>query len=113
MQTTKYVRKTFYVDAVQVTAENMPDAAQWCDGEINFDEEGNPATSFIKVRVKRPVNAKQTQAYIGDWILKSDAGFKVYTSRAFANSFVPAESDSEDRVVGNVFDTSKTEEKSE
>lgn len=94
--TEKYVRKPLYVDAVQVTKENFIDVARWCFGEIvpnNPDtdlqvlEDPNPDECHIHVRVHNPKNAKQTQAHVGDWILYTERGYKVYTTKAFLANF--------------------------
>ncbi len=84
LDTTKYVRKPFYVDAVQITTENIDEIAQWCEGEVQSDKDG---TKYVKVRVLRPLNDRQTKAYVGDWVLYAGTGFKVYTTKAFGNSF--------------------------
>lgn len=99
MKTHKFARKTFYVDAVRVTAENMSEVAEWCGGEILTDEidgselnenEKELAESpaqYVKVKVHRPMNDRQTRAYIGDWVLWAGSGFKAYTPKAFDKSF--------------------------
>lgn len=92
METTKFVRKPFPVDAVRVTLENIDEVAAWCGGEVRLGA-GRPGRkveieTYIKVPADRPLNEKQTQAYIGDWVLKAETGgFKVYTNRAMDNSF--------------------------
>lgn len=83
-----FVRKPFEVEAVQVTAENLTDVSDWCDGEIRSTAENVP---FIKVNVHRPLTTRQTRAFIGDWVLFAGRGFKVYTTKAFQASFVPSE----------------------
>jgi hypothetical protein len=83
-----YLRKPFTVDAVRVTAKNMYDVATWCDGNIIQTTDGPK----IKVNVKRPLSPKQTIANVGDWVLSSDSGFKVYTAPSFENTFDPVES---------------------
>lgn len=93
--TTKYVRKPLYVDAVQITEENFDDAVRWCFGEQDADDEGK----FIKVRVHQPKNQRQTRAYVGDWILYTERGYKVYTDRAFQTNFDLAEPNAEDPEV--------------
>jgi hypothetical protein len=93
MQTEKYNRKSFEVDAVKVTATNMGEVADWCGGTI--ENPGNDVP-FIRVRVNRPINDRQTQAFAGDWILGAGSGFKVYTDKAFVNCF---EKVTEPRVV--------------
>lgn len=80
-----YQRKPFEVLAAQVTEENMLDVADWCEGEIRTTAEN---TRFIKVHVAHPLMARQTRAFVGDWVLFAGRGYKVYTSKAFTNSFV-------------------------
>lgn len=90
VETVKFIRKSFPVDAVQVTLENMKDIARWCAGTImhDGDKEGHLSRDYIKVRVAYPINEKQTQAYLGDWVLKSGKSFKVYTNAAFEKNFI-------------------------
>jgi hypothetical protein len=85
METSKYARKPFTVDAVQVTDENIMEVAQWCSGEVVVDDSGK----HIKVRVARVLNERQTKAYVGDWVLYAGTGYKVYTAKAFTKSFEP------------------------
>lgn len=83
MKTHKFARKPFYVDAVRVSDANMEEVAEWCKGTIEKSEEG----TFIKVEVHRPLTERQTQAFVGDWVLFAGSGFKVYTPKAFDKSF--------------------------
>lgn len=89
VQTQQFVRKSFPVEAVQVTPDNMKDVAKWCVGQIMSDgeKEGHLSREYIKVRVAYPINERQTQAFLGDWVLKSGKSFKVYTNSAFEKSF--------------------------
>lgn len=82
IETTKYVRKPFEVEAVQVTEENIEEVKDWCQGTLMSDNR-----PFIKVRVARALNERQTKAYPGDWVLYAGTGFKVYTSKAFHKTF--------------------------
>lgn len=86
----RFVRKPFYVDGIQVTASNMNEVAQWCSGEIKeaptASSKGKPVP-FIKVRVKSPLNDRQTKAYVGDWVLLANGDFKVYTNKSFEAAF--------------------------
>lgn len=85
MKTHKFARKPFYVDAVRVSETNIEEVAQWCEGEIKTDSQG---LRYIHVtNVHRPLNDKQTQAYLGDWVLLYGSGFKVYIPKAFDKSF--------------------------
>lgn len=81
---TVWVRKPFEVKAVQVTEENMDDVAAWCSGKIRQNSYKIP---YIHVDVRPFVNARQTKAFVGDWVLFAARGFKVYTDKAFKASF--------------------------
>jgi len=93
--TEKYVRKPLFVDAVQVTEENFETIARWCFGEVgNIDDspvdmsaDVKPKEQYIHVRVHNPKNPRQTKAFVGDWILYTDRGYKVYTTKAFQANF--------------------------
>jgi hypothetical protein len=85
LNTVKYMRKPFEVDAVQVTVTNLAEVAEWCQGEVLA--EGTPPAQYVKVNVERVLNDRQTKAFIGDWVLYAGQGFKVYTDRAFKKSF--------------------------
>jgi hypothetical protein len=90
----KYIRKPLYVDAVRVTNANFNEIAAWCQGEILRDDEvlrdaegqgtGKP---YIKVRVHNPINPRQMKAFVGDWLLYTERGYKVYTNKAFHTAF--------------------------
>lgn len=104
LQTERFVRLPFYVDAVQVTSANMDAVAKWCQGDVRSSAKGDPdlqtamdpktekttvPEKYIKVRVVRPANDRQSMAFVGDWILYAGTGYKVYTDRAFQKSFEP------------------------
>jgi hypothetical protein len=100
----QYARKPFFVDAVQITADNMEEVALWCAGEIREEEpdhEGATPTKYVHVRVHRPLNERQSRGYIGDWVLYAGTGYKVYNNKAFNNSFDPSAGTEK---VTNVFD---------
>lgn len=105
IETKKFVRKPFSVEAVEVTEENMEEVAQWCKGQrrtsAGEDEVGRQR--YIKVAVKRPLDEKQTKAYVGDWVVaaigQNIRGFKVYTPRAFTKSFDEIADDMVDTVT--------------
>lgn len=97
VHTTKYVRKPLYVDAVQVTKENFEEVLSWCQGDIGFmdgsdimrpDEvDINPDKQYIRIRVHNPQSPRQTKAFVGDWILYTEKGYKIYTEKAFTENF--------------------------
>jgi hypothetical protein len=93
--TEKYIRKPLIVEAVQVTEENFATVKRWCMGQVcNNDEtpvdpaaDLDPKSQYIHVRVHNPKNSRQTKAYINDWILYTERGYKVYTTKAFQQNF--------------------------
>lgn len=99
--TTRYVRKPLYVEAIKVTEENFFDVARWCVGTINNMDESpvteatplSPNTQYIHVRVHNPKNPRQTRAQVGDWILYTERGYKVYTDKAFQQNFTKVDED--------------------
>lgn len=95
MQTAKFTRKPFEVDAVQVTDDNIDEVAKWCQGEVK-EEDNRP---YIKVRVLRVIDERQTKAFVGDWVLYAGTGYKVYTPKAFQKSFIPVGQPAEQRTV--------------
>lgn len=84
MDTEEYLRKPLKVAAVRVTADNIHDVANWCSGKIT---ENAGDDIHIEVEVARTLSDRQKKAYVGDWVLLAGTGYKVYTNRAFHNSF--------------------------
>lgn len=93
--TTKYVRKPLIVDAVQVTADNFEELANWCQGSIVNNDKSepvdvvDPSSQHIHVRVHNPRSERQTKAFVGDWILYTERGYKIYNTKAFTMTFAP------------------------
>jgi hypothetical protein len=105
MQINRFMRKTFYVDAVQVTDTNLHFVAQWCDGKVktlnqeegrNWNTPGRIGNPYVKVKVNRPLSMRQTAAFAGDWVVKvthttreggTADSYRVYTNGAFNRSF--------------------------
>lgn len=84
-----FVRKQFPVQAVRVTPQNIEELAESCGGKIMHDgeKEGNFSRDYIKVLVQYPKNERQTQAHIGDWLVKQGRNYKVYLDPAFRATF--------------------------
>lgn len=86
--TKKYIRKPLVVDAVQVTEDNMEEIAKWCQGEVRSMDESN-RSQYVHVRVHNPRSPRQTRAFVGDWLLYTEMGYKIYNTKAFVSSFDP------------------------
>jgi hypothetical protein len=83
LEISKFMHKPVFVEAVQVTAENMEAIADWCGGAIQKSGEN----VFIKANVPGAKSNRHTKAFAGDWVLKTDHGVKIYTPKAFEFSF--------------------------
>lgn len=92
----KFERIPFPVNRVEITDSNMAEVAKWCGGAVRFTtknvrgEDGEfkrTKVRYIKVDVHNPLNDRQSRGFVGDSILESDMGFKVYTQRAFEKAF--------------------------
>ena len=104
METTTFSRRPFEVEAIQVTEENIKAVAEWCRGKVlHAQRTAGTIEPYIKVQTHRPANKKQTMAFIGDWILRAETGFKIYTDAAMQNSF------EERRQTRNVFEDNQPE----
>lgn len=107
--TEKFVRKPLYVDAVRVTADNFLELAFWTQGSIRNNDDTEPEAGkpidpdnqHIRIKVHKPMNLRQQQAHVGDWILKMEPDqrggqqkIKIYNPEAFDSSF--------DKVTGHM-----------
>lgn len=80
----KFIRKPFPVEGVRVTKDNMQLVAEWCGGEIRQNAKG---VKHVFIDVHRPMTERQTMAFVGDWVLFADRGYKIYTQNAFSRNF--------------------------
>ena len=103
IKTEQYIRKPLFVDAVRVTDENFDEMVNWCQpkGEVMTDPDTNKR--YIKIRVSYPKGPRQTKAFVGDWILWNDrGGYKIYTDKAFRESFEPVKESTHPNVATTV-----------
>jgi hypothetical protein len=88
----KFARKPIIVEAIQIDEKNMRQVAQWCSGDVRTDVNHRNKTKerYVKVRVFMPKTERQTMGFVTDWVLYAGTGgYKVYTDRAFRNTFDP------------------------
>jgi hypothetical protein len=94
----RYVRKNANIEAARVNLAELSKIRDWCDGSILASDASENAgrSLFIEIKLPRQLRAKKrSRAYVGDWIVKDDEGFKVYSDDEF-RVFSPAIKD-EDR----------------
>jgi hypothetical protein len=86
----KFTRKTFSIEAILVTRENMHDVAEWCGGKVNSTfENGQEPGSFVRVPISQPRNHRPDMAFPEKhWVLRTNSGYSVYTKPGFESSFV-------------------------
>ena len=94
-------RVPFHVESVVVTAENRPEVAEWCGGNVDTEGQDGKYAAFIRVPVKNPTNDRRTKAYDGDRVVKLGREFKVYDEKAFLRAFQPKT----DKVEGDALET--------
>jgi len=83
----QFRRKTFDVDAVQVTPENLEDVAKWCGGDVRTEQQKGKNVRFVKVRVYKALDEEQTKAFPGNFVVYMGSGYKVYKYNAFMRTF--------------------------
>ena len=106
--TARYVKKPLYVEAVHITNANFAEVAKWCKGWIRTEHDPLDSAStkkYIKLETHNPINKRQTKAYVGDWLLKTSRGFKIYTDKAFRESFDSVDQSVEAQVQSFVEDS--------
>lgn len=89
IKTKQFVRKPIFVEGLRVTAKNFDRIKVWAGGEERLDEDKASGTTkkYIRIDTQHAKNERQRKAFIGDWVLKTDKGLKIYSNYAFHKSF--------------------------
>lgn len=82
MQFTKFVRKPFEVEAVEITTENIEEISKMVGDLVKKDDE----TLFIQVDKDKIPN--MFRVYPGDWLTKMDGNIRCYSRKAFFDQFI-------------------------
>lgn len=96
MDIKEYTRKTFSVNAVEVTLENYEKVAEWCGGTVEM-----VTTRLIGVQTKLPVvkiteqgnKGKEFVATLGCYVVELKGSFRVYKPTQFNDSFEEKEAE--------------------
>jgi len=93
MKATRFIRKPFVVSGYQVTNENMDVIATWCRGHVIPADDARKEQAFVRVPVDRPTSQKQTQAFVGTWVIlafnqRGEESFKVYPQEWLNKNFI-------------------------
>ena len=87
LQIEQFRRKTFDVDAIQVTPDNIQEVAEWCGGDVRTEKQKGRDVKFVKVRVYKALDDEQTKAFPGNFVVYMGSGYKVYKYNAFMRTF--------------------------
>lgn len=93
MEFTRFVRKPFAVEAIEVTEENIAEIAKMV-GSLRKKENGTP---YIKVDQKLVPSV--FNVYPGFWMTKMGDNIRCYSKRAFEEQFVASTEDIENWVT--------------
>lgn len=89
VKATQFVRMPFVAQGFKVEEDNMEAIATWCQGNVVRENTPRP---FVRVPVDRPTNQKQTQAFVGTWVLVSvfenTKTYKVYRPEWLERTFL-------------------------
>jgi hypothetical protein len=90
-----WTRKSFDVRAVRITDDNIRVVALWSGGIVRRLP-NNPGEALrgvnkrcIQLEVNHYNKLREVKAYVGDWILMTDEGFRHYRDKSFRLAFQP------------------------
>lgn len=93
----RFMLKRFYVEAFQVTPQNMKDLARWCGGDIHEtperDNQNRLTGNMLRfIATNKNPNDRQARAFAGDWIVQKMPRnrFKVFSHAQFIRNYEPA-----------------------
>ena len=100
MVATGYVKRNSIVQAVQVTAENLRDVRLWCKGGLSVTDASGTAEWFITVPVVKTnsYDNKPKRAFVGNFIVLDDDGYKIYREADFFRMYDPIDADMIDNI---------------
>lgn len=88
MKLEEWERKTFRIQAVQVTEEDMEEIAAWCDGRIYIKkDEGEDPAFYIQFTAIHHKQKQTMKAFVGDWITWSGSSFHHYKDSSFRKGY--------------------------
>jgi hypothetical protein len=72
---------------MQVTAENIFEIAEWCEGFVKRSDFDGVLKTYIEVPVTVKNGVKRDKAFVHDWVTRTDRSFKAYRNEAFKIAF--------------------------
>lgn len=90
IKTRTYMYTPHYVEAVQVTEENLEGIAKWLGFDIRISTAGGEEQQFIAIPESARTRTKRGRAFVGDWIIKEGSRIKALTDHAFEHQITEA-----------------------
>lgn len=91
LETEEATRKPFNVTAVQLTLQNIEQAAKWCGGEVGEESYKMVGTWTKLPCLKVPGNGaskgQKVTALIGQYIVKHNGSFRIYRADQYKATF--------------------------
>jgi hypothetical protein len=91
METTKYDRKPFTVNAVELTLDNVGEVAAWCKGTVEQVTAKVLGTTMklpvVKIQGQGAAKSKTFVANLGHFIAEYNGSFRVYKPAVFREMF--------------------------
>lgn len=92
MEFTKFVRKPFLVEALEITPENIKECAEFI-GTLRYKEDGSPY-----IEVDRILVPNVNQVYPGSFMTRIGNNVRCYSKKAFRQQFVESSEEVENWV---------------
>ncbi len=102
MEFTKFKRRPFEIEAVQITNDNIEELAELIGELINDVAADEPVEPYI--RINKRIVPNINRAYVGWWVTRMGDNIRCYAPKVFDEQFEP----SDDAVAHNVFTSSPT-----
>jgi len=108
MDITKYTRRTFEVEAVQISFENIEEVAAWCGGRIEKrSTRMMGTTAMLPVISLKGTGVEHGNYYIGYlncWVVKMGKTSRIYKPEQFEKTFTKVNQKSLDDVLQMIAD---------
>lgn len=87
MEMTKFVRKPFEVDAIQITEENINELAEF----IGTIRKKNDEDGSVYIQVDRRLIPNIDRVFPGYWFTRMGNNARCYSEKIFSTTFVPVD----------------------
>jgi hypothetical protein len=95
-----FTRKTFTVEAIKLTEENIHAVALWCRGTIAKTLDGKDQLYIAMRRPGLPYERSELMAFPGNWVVHNllQKSFRPYEEGVFFHSFIPTDRSDDEKL---------------